>query len=471
MSGTAMAPTFNERPQPGAKPPVKLKLADAVKQAQALFQKGQYDGAEALARAILQKQPGQPNAVQLLAGAAEKRGQLDRAVEILRRSLSGGAGDTLSLMNLCRILRVNGRLQESRAAGAQAAQYGTVPEAFIDYADTLSALGEHDEAFEFYQRAAAARPALARGRLGLAQALLMRGEFTAGWSEYEWRYKMAATQNILPKFKQPQWNGMPLKALRLLVVCEQGYGDCLQFARYLPLVSERVEHVYVGVGAELRSLIESVPGHHVSYHRWEDIPAFDFQITLSSLPLVFGTTPSTIPGGVPYVSADSEKAALWRQRLSERAAGRKTVGFVWQGRPTHPNDRIRSVALGQLTRMLELDNILPVSLQVGHGREQLAQHPARTRVFDPGDELKDFGDTAALVTALDQVVSIDSAIAHLAGALGKPCLVMLSRAGEWRWQRERTDSPWYPSVELVRQDASRTWDGVVAHVCDRLSAL
>jgi hypothetical protein len=264
---------------------------------------------------------------------------------------------------------------------------------------------------------------------------------------------------------------MAMPSGRLLVICEQGYGDCLQFARYLPLVSERVGQVFVGVGAELKTLIAGVPGRHVCYDRWENIPPFDFQITLSSLPMVFGTTLATIPGGVPYVQADPAKSAAWRARIAAAAAGRKAVGVVWQGRPTHPNDRQRSVGLGALTRLLELDGVMPVSLQFGHGVEQLAQHPARVRVFDPAAELKDFSDTAALISALDCVVSIDSSVAHLAGAMGKRCLVMLPYAGEWRWLIGRTDSPWYPSLELVRQDTARNWDGVVARVCERLRAL
>ena len=191
---------------------------------------------------------------------------------------------------------------------------------------------------------------------------------------------------------------------------------------------------------------------------------------MSSLPFVFGTTIETIPAEAPYLFADAGKAGAWRAKLDGIAQGRKTVGLVWQGRPTHPNDRMRSVALGHLTRLLELDNILPVSLQVGAGREQLAQHPLKSRVFDPTGELKDFSDTAALISGLDCVVTIASAIAHLTGGLGRPGFVMLPKAAEWRWLRERPDSPWYPTLELVRQDAGALWDSVVARLLERLRA-
>lgn len=460
-----------QAPLPAAQAPwstIQLKLPEALKQAQGFLAKGELDKAEHIANAILAKHAQHTVAMQILAAVAEKRGHGARAIEILQRSISGTGDDALPWMNLCRLFRLSGRLDEARAAGERATALGTLPDALIDLADTYVALGETDLALEAFERAVAKNPKSARARLGLAQALLMKGEFRAAWPEYEWRYKLTSTENILPKFKQPQWNGMTLKSSSLLIVAEQGYGDCFQFARYLPLVSERAKNVYVGVGAEMKSVLATVPGRHLCFERWEHIPPFDYQIPLSSLPMVFGTTLETIPATVPYVFAEPAKVEAWRVRLSESSRGRKSVGFVWQGRPTHPNDRVRSIGLGPLTPLLEADDILPVSMQFGEGREQLARHPMGARVFDAAAEIKDFSDSAALIAALDCVVSIDSANAHLAGALGKPCLVMLPYAGEWRWLEGRRDSPWYPTLELFRQEAHGAWDGVVARVVERI---
>jgi tetratricopeptide (TPR) repeat protein len=449
---------------------VQMKLADALKQAQAHFAKGELVAAERYAAAIVAKRPQHMLANQILAAIAEKRGQREAAVAILARSLAGTNADVLPLMNLCRVLRLTGRLEEARQAGERAVAIGTVPDAMVDLADAYTALGDCERARVFYERAVAKRPNLARARLGLAQSLLQTGDFRAGWAEYEWRYKMPSTENVLPKFKQPQWNGMALKSSRLLIIAEQGYGDCFQFARYLPMVCERVKDVFVGNGLEIHAVLRSAAPSLACFERWEHIPPFDFQITMSSLPLVFGTTLETIPAVPPYLFADQTKAAAWRTKLGAAAQGRKTVGIVWQGRPTHPNDRVRSLALSTLTPLLELDGIMPVSLQVGAGREQLAQHPAKLRVFDAADELKDFGDTAALIANLDCVVTIDSAIAHLTGGLGKRGVVMLPRAAEWRWLIDRADSPWYPTLELVRQGADANWAGVVQRVVERLRA-
>lgn len=459
---------------PGQRGPageIQVKVSEAVKQVQALYSKGHLEAAEKLAFAVLQKKPKQPQTIQVLAAITERRGDSARAIQILQESLTGANTDALALMNLCRALRMQGRLEESRRAGERAVAIGSVPDAVSDLADTYVALGENDLALATFERAVALRPHLPRARLGLAHALLLKGDFHAGWAEYEWRYKLASTQNILPKFKQPQWNGMKLTASRLLIVCEQGFGDCVHFARYLPMVSERVKDVIIGCGIELKALIERAGGSHTVYDRWEQLPEFQYQIVISSLPFVFGTTLETIPASVPYLSAEPQKAEAWRARLDAAAKGRRKVGIVWQGRPTHPNDRWRSVGLGPLTRMLELENVMPVSLQVGHGREQLAQHPLRSRVFDASEDLKTFDDTAALIANLDCVVSIDSAIAHLAGALAKPAMVMLPYAAEWRWLEKRGDTPWYPTLELVRQDATRSWDSVVTRVCERLRGL
>jgi hypothetical protein len=264
---------------------------------------------------------------------------------------------------------------------------------------------------------------------------------------------------------------MELSSSRLFVLCEQGYGDCFQFARYLPLVASRVKDLIVGVSAELKPVIERVAGPRAFYDRWETLPAFDFQITLSSLPFALGTTLETIPANVPYLHADPAKVVQWRARLAEKADGRATVGLVWHGRPTNVLNGTRCVPLGALTPILEMDNILPVSLQVGAGSEQLAQHPARPRVFDAAPSLNDFGETAALMTALDHVITIETAAAHLAGGLGRPADVMLPRVADWRWLERRSDSPWYPTLRLVRQDRDGAWQPVVMRIANEIQSL
>ncbi len=450
---------------------MRVGVGQAIARARQLFETGDLAGAESIARSVLSQRPGHVDASQILAAVAEKRGDLTTALQLLRSALTGGSSDATLQMNLCRTLRQTGALEEARAAGEAAVAIGTMAEALVDLADVYVALGENNRALELFERAIAKSPDLARAHLGLSHALMMKGEFIPGWAEYEWRYRLPKTHGLLPKFKQPQWNGMKLSDSRLFVLCEQGYGDCFQFARYLPLAAARVRDLIVGVSAELKPIIERVQGPRAFYDRWETLPAFDFQITLSSLPFALGTTIENIPANVPYLDADPAKVALWRGRLAEKAGKRATVGLVWHGRPSNAINASRSVPLDALTPILEMDNILPVSLQVGAGSEQLAQHPGCSRVFDAAPSLGDFGETAALMTALDHVVTIETAGAHLAGALGRPAHVMLPRVADWRWLEGRNDSPWYPTLLLVRQERDGDWGSVVSRVTDFLRTL
>ncbi len=459
----------------GKQEAVTLNLPAALKQARTLFEAGQIDQAAKLAVAILTKRPGHPIAVQIVAAVAEKKGKPERAIQILQTSLSGKKTDAMAQMNLCRLLRAAGRLDDSLKAGEAAAAFGAV-EVFTDVGDTLMMLGECDRALEMFERAVAAQPNLPRAHLSMAHALLMKGDYRAGWAEYEWRYQLKSTRDLLPKFKQPMWNGMALKASTLLVICEQGYGDCFQYARYLKLAKARVKNVIVGASAELKPLIERIVGPGRVYDRWENLPPFDYQIILSSMPYVFGTTIADIPADVPYLKVDPAKAEAWRIRLSPFAQGRKTVGLVWHGRPTNSINAVRSVPLGVLTPVLECDDYAVVSLQVGAGSEQLAQHPAKSRVFNAAPLIKDFDDTAALMSLLDRVVSIETASAHLAGALGRRTLVMLPKVADWRWLEGRSDSPWYPTLELIRpkesgSETATRWDSVVGQVLERLAKI
>ena len=321
---------------------VRVSVEQAVARARELFAGGALAAAETIANAVLSQRGQQADASQILAAIAEKRGDLGGAVALLRSALSGGSGDAMVQMNLCRTLRQMGSLQDARAAGEAAVAAGTIVEALVDLADVYVLLGENERALECFERAIAKAPELPRAHLGLSHALLMKGEFVPGWAEYEWRYRLANTQSLLPKFKQPQWNGMTLGTSRLFVLCEQGYGDCFQFARFLPLAAARVRELIVGVSAELKPIIERVPGPQAYYSRWENLPPFDFQITLSSLPHALGTTVESIPANVPYLNADPAKVTLWRERLAEQAHGRTTVGLVWHGRPSNAINSSRS---------------------------------------------------------------------------------------------------------------------------------
>jgi hypothetical protein len=292
------------------------------------------------------------------------------------------------------------------------------------------------------------------------------GNFKDGWREYEWRW-------LCPDFPrpasiQPRWDGKPLKGRRLLVVAEQGLGDTLQFIRYVPMLERQVGQCAVQVQQSLVPLFTQA-GFRGLVARGENLPQHDVHVPLLSLPGFFGTTLETIPSKVPYLSADPQHVAAWRNVLGESDNVR--VGIAWQGSATHRSDRFRSIALTQFAP-LALPGVELVNLQKGAGREQLAEATHTFRVRDLGPHVDEahgaFVDTAAIMTNLDLVVTSDSAVAHLAGALGVAVWVALPLGADWRWLLEREDSPWYPTMRLFRQSELDHWPDVFRRIAAAL---
>lgn len=347
---------------------------------------------------------------------------------------------------------------------------------------TLDCLGRPEEALSSCERAIALQPDYAAAHLNRAMTLLRIGRFREGWAEYEWRWRN--TESALCRDQRrssvPLWLGRePLAGKTLLLHAEQGYGDTLQFCRYARLLHERGARVVLEVHPALKRVMSRLEGVAQVISRDEPAPDVDFQCPLMSLPLAFGTTLATIPSGQRYLSGEPELLERWRARLGERRGFR--VGLVWSGgfRPNEPEywsaNARRNI---ELRRLLELAHprIEYVSLQKGQPAEAEPQELRRKgwsgpRLLEMTAELSDFAQTAALIESLDLVVSVDTATAHLAAALGKPTWILSRFDGCWRWLLGRSDSPWYPSVRLFRQPAPGIWDAVVRQVRDELFRL
>jgi len=263
---------------------------------------------------------------------------------------------------------------------------------------------------------------------------------------------------------------MPLPRGRVLLVADQGAGDTVQFARYIPLVAERCREVVLAAPPELAELLGSASGVTKVVTRYEAIGRVDAFCILSSLPLLLGTTLETIPAVVPYLKVDPSRVAAWKATLDSRAPrGRPRVGIAWAGDPAHPGDRWRSMRLAAWQSLLDVPNVSFISLQKFAPKRD-RESVAASGVIDLTDGRDDFADTAALVQALDLIVSVDTSIAHIAGALAKPAWVLLSRLPDWRWLLDREDSPWYPTLRLFRQDVADRWDGPLRRIATRLRA-
>jgi tetratricopeptide (TPR) repeat protein len=330
-------------------------------------------------------------------------------------------------------------------------------------------------AIECFQQAITLRPDFAAAFQNRGYAFLLAGDLIDGWADHEWRWKNDALPlgRLQRRFERPLWLGREtLSGQRILLHGEQGLGDTLQFCRYAPLVAALGATVILEVPATLVSLLRSLAGITQVVAGGEPLPPFDYHCPLMSLPLAFGTTLSTVPAEVPYLQSDAGKVRHWKERLG--AAGRLRVGLVWSGglRPNQPQlwyvNRRRNIPLAALAplRHPQMDFY---SLQKGEPAESeltalLACGWQGPRLHDFTAELRDFSDTAALVENLDLILTVDTAAAHLAGALGKPVWIMNRFDGCWRWLLNRSDSPWYPTARLYRQERPGDWAGVVERV-------
>ena len=343
----------------------------------------------------------------------------------------------------------------------------------------LSRLGRLDEALASYDHAIELEPALADGYFRKSTIKLARGEFEEGWKLYEWRWK-AQKQDGSFQCNRPLWLGNESIANKtIIILVEQGLGDVIQFCRYVPMVEALGAKVIFGLPAELVEIISGLKGNFEIITDDENVPEFDCYCPVMSLPLAFNTTLATIPRDIPYLVCDSGKAACWKSLLGTKA--RLRVGLVWSGgvRPDQPEvcamNKRRNVPLSMFACFKHLD-IEFYSLQKGQPAESELAELMTTAwdgpvILDYTSQLNDVSDTAALIENLDLVISVDTAVAHLAGALGKKVWILNRFDNCWRWLRDRSDSPWYPTATLYRQPAAGDWASVMAEVAGKLTEL
>jgi FkbM family methyltransferase len=348
----------------------------------------------------------------------------------------------------------------------------TLPNGFFNLSHVLKATNKLDEAAAAVRQAIVLRPDNADYHFHLAHILLSQGEFDAGWAEYEWRWKLPdfAWLNALQGIElRPRWTGEDISDKTILVYTEQGIGDIIQFARYLPLLVQKARQVLVAANPPLRRLLSSIAGITIVPMHEHPLPSFDVHCPLMSLPRAFHTQVDSIPANVPYLAAAAGDRERWGRRLSGDAL---RVGIVWAGNPATKRDRYRSPGLPALAPLFSVPGVDFVVLQVGPGRDDLKDFPLPSNVLDLGAEVSDLADTAAIMSGLDLMISSCTGPLHLAGALGVPCWAMIPFAPYFTWLLNRGDSPWYPSVQLRRQDRpGQDWSSVVNRMAGDLTAL
>jgi tetratricopeptide (TPR) repeat protein len=398
--------------------------------------------------------------------ALKELGELDAASAELRTAIELQPENAEAHNNLGVVLSAKGEDVAAVASYLKAIElnprYG---DAYTNMGNALFATGDADRAIAACRKAVEVAPEAPQAHWNLAVALLRTGNFEVGWPEHEWRLKTKLKFPVRP-FPQPQWMGEELAGRTILLHCEQGFGDAIQNVRYVHLVAKRGGKIILECHPELRRLFNDFPHTDRVIARGEPLPAFDLHCPLSSLPFACRTTLNSIPADVPYLKPEPELARRWRDKIG---SGGMKVGLVWAGNPTHPNDKTRSIMLQQLAP-LAASGIEFHSLQKGPAASQLAA-PAGLRVVDHLGELQNYADTAALISQLDLVIAVDTSVAHLSGALGRPTWVLIPFVADCRWLIGRSDSPWYPTMRLFRQHARERWDGAIEEMARELVKL
>jgi Tfp pilus assembly protein PilF len=443
--------------------------------ANVLLSQGKLDQAVVRYEQALVIRPNYTEVLSNLGNILWKQGKLDEAAASSERALALRPDYAEAHNNLGNVLLSRGKLDEATKRFEQAlALRPDYAEAHNNLGDALNQQGKVDQAQARFEQALALRPDLAEAQLGLATCLLVNGDYERGWPAYEARLRRPGH---LPQLNLPRWSGEPLAGRSLLLLAEQGLGDTIHFVRYARLLKERGARIVLAAQAPLGRLLAPHPDRHRS--DWDELfilgsstelPRVDFYLPLASAPGAFRTTASTIPCEVPYLWADPELTDRWRAELA--GTGGFKIGIVWQGSRSYSLDRWRSIPLADFGPLARLPGVRLVSLQKGFGSEQVAA--VDFPVLDISGRLDDvagpFMDTAAVLCNLDLVVTPDTAIAHLAGALGVRVWLALPHSADWRWQRAGDDSPWYPTMRLFRQTTLGKWHDVFERIANAAAA-
>jgi tetratricopeptide (TPR) repeat protein len=512
-----------------------LTIPEALERARAHHHAGRLSQAESIYRRILIYDPNNAEVINLLGTLAMQSGHSDAAVDLVKRAIALSPANPEYLNNLGIALLNGGHAKEAIDILQQAAAISPrIPYIYFNLGNALKAIGRLDDAIKCYEQTLALDPVnigalnnmgtalkncgridqaiasfrrlleidpnlhWAHNNLGeslrrrndlegaeacwrraieingeyptahwnLGTLLLLQGKFQEGWEQYAWRSREGHLGFLSTELPAPQWDGSLLEGKTILLQAEQGLGDTIQFVRFLPMVRQLDGKIVFACDPDLALLFRG----QFEVEQWvtsrDDQPACDVQCLLLRLPMLLGTNLKNIPAPVPYLAAPPAAREKWKQRLAAHP-GLK-VGIAWAGKPAYSDDRNRSMNFFVLAPLLQLPDVALVSLQKGDASQQIA---GNSRIFDWTAELADFSQTAGLIANLDLVITVDTAVAHLAGAMGKPVWTLLPYAPDWRWMLDRTDTPWYPTMRLFRQQRMGDWSEPIEQVTRSLQGL
>ena len=424
-----------------------------------LMELDRIDEAEKAYRQGVDAHPGDAGLLNNLAAMAKVRGYLEESADLYRRVTGLAPADAAGWRNLAAALKNLGHMNEALSSCKKSLKIEPNDPATHDVlGDIRLAEGRVDDALKSFDKALGLAPDFAYARSHRGMVRLLMGDFEAGWEDYQWRLKTGVT----PTLASPLWDGSALEGRTIVLTSEQGFGDTLQFVRYAPLVAALGGKVVVHCQPHLMRLFAGLKGAAEIVPADSGPPDHDCHAALMSLPHLFATTGETIPADVPYLSPDETLSAAWKERFGD-APGLK-VGLVWRGNPEQAVNRARSLPPELLVPLTKISGVSLFSLQ--KDADDVPQG-----ITGLGEDLSDFADTAAAMSQLDLIISICTSTAHLAGALGRPLWIPLAFAADWRWLRDRDDSPWYPTARLFRQNSPDDWEDVVDRLARALEDL
>jgi hypothetical protein len=425
------------------------------------MEKGRLDEALERFNRTVSLEPHQAGLVQNRGIVLQKLKQFDEALSDYNRALAINPGQAGALNNIGTLFRDQGQFSAALESFDRAIELRPDKEFLSNRADVLMELRRFDELWACCDRTLALHPDFAKIRYNASMYRLLAGDFQYGWIEREWRWKFAQLGLESRVYEKPLWLGEEsISGKTILLYNDEGLGDALHFCRYIPMAAAQGARVILEIDSSLIPLLSNLDGVSICIERNSPLrPLFDFQCPLTSLPLAFRTQLETIPAAVPYLSVPAH-AQDWAARLGSDA--RPKIGIVWSGNPNHTNDHNRSMSLQAWAPILDVDAAF-ISLQK-QVRDEDKDFLGQTDILDIGHELATFSDTAALIASLDLVITVDTSVAHLAGALGCPVWILLPFTPDWRWLLDRDDSPWYPTARLFRQTETREWSSVIEQV-------
>ncbi len=417
-------------------------------------------------------------ALLVLSLEAEDRGDLAKAIEFIAEATRVEPRHFRACLRQANLQSHIGQWAEALVlAEAVVKQWPSQPGSHLLLARCLVEAERHEDAKIEFLQATHLAPQHAAAHVGLGECLLVTEDWLPGWREYVWQTRMGTNPKGSPRFKTPAWNGMRLPNRRLILFADQGFGDCIQFCRFIPRVVPLVGQITLAVTPKLQSLLGRMPGITDSAVRQSELPVADAHCNLSDLPLLLGGREADLAAGDDYLPLLPARRDAWRQRLERDAGGTLKVGLCWSGRSSVPHLQRGALSLAALAPLAAFTGVTFFSLQFDAEKQQLADWPdAKGRdggapLIDLSAELEGFDETAHAMAALDLVITVDTVTSHLGGAIGTPTWTLLRRIPDWRWLLRREDSPWYPSMRLFRQDETRTWAPVVARVADELATV